>query len=400
MKWVFLQVAIFALATGNAYSTVHIVHPDGSGDYPSIQTAINMAADGDTILLSDGVFTGENNRDIRYHGKAITVRSQSDNPEACIIDCEHAGRGFLFWGEHGLQTRLEGVTVRNGHAGFADSFIGYGGAIYFFCASVFIRNCIFEDNIADYSGGAFEVYYDFTSHPNSLWVMDCVFRRNWAANWGGAVFMDGDMYVVRDPQFDNCHFVNNYTNGYGGGCASQQIEPKFNYCSFIGNEAGLEGGGYAAIGAVSLIYLWQCTFAENDAEGGGALSILGGSELLVEYSILAFNTGGEAVRCSDEGSINIICSDVFGNEGGDWVGCLEDLLGDTNLCADPLFCGEHYPALPYSICSESPCAPENNPCDHSWCWGAWEEVGCTLTSVPEDTGTTQIMSWSTVKSLY
>ena len=67
---------------------VYTVAPDGSGDYPTIQAAIDVSRDGDTIELTDGYFRGDGNRDLDYQGKAITIRSQSDNPSACVIDCE------------------------------------------------------------------------------------------------------------------------------------------------------------------------------------------------------------------------------------------------------------------------------------------------------------------------
>ena len=43
---------------------------------------------GDTILLADGVYTGDGNRDVEVWGKQVIIRSQSDDPTACIIDCQ------------------------------------------------------------------------------------------------------------------------------------------------------------------------------------------------------------------------------------------------------------------------------------------------------------------------
>ena len=53
-----------------------------------LYSAINAAAHGDRIELTDGVFTGEGNRDLSYDGKQITIASESSDPWACIIDCE------------------------------------------------------------------------------------------------------------------------------------------------------------------------------------------------------------------------------------------------------------------------------------------------------------------------
>jgi len=64
-------------------------------DYPNIQTAINFAEDGDTVIVDDGVWTGPNNKNLDFLGLAITVRSKN-GPDNCIIDCEGEGRGFWF----------------------------------------------------------------------------------------------------------------------------------------------------------------------------------------------------------------------------------------------------------------------------------------------------------------
>ena len=97
------------------------VLPDGSGDYPTIQAAIDDVLDGDIVELADGVFTGEGNRDLNFNGRPITVRSASGDPDACIIDCggdpeEH--RGFNFISGEDAASILEGITIRNGYMGF------------------------------------------------------------------------------------------------------------------------------------------------------------------------------------------------------------------------------------------------------------------------------------------
>jgi hypothetical protein len=101
-----------------ALAATRVVHPDGSGDWPTIQSAISASQPGDVIELSDGTFRGPGNRDLDLLGKAVTVRSQSDDPQACVIDCQGSEsdphRGFSFSSGEGAATIIRGVTVTGG----------------------------------------------------------------------------------------------------------------------------------------------------------------------------------------------------------------------------------------------------------------------------------------------
>lgn len=84
-----------------AEAEVWVVHPDGTGDMPTIQTAIDICAhSGDIIELTDGIFTGYGNRDLYNMGKSFLIRSQSGNPADCVIDLQgsedewHWGIGY------------------------------------------------------------------------------------------------------------------------------------------------------------------------------------------------------------------------------------------------------------------------------------------------------------------
>ncbi|MFC1573507.1 hypothetical protein ACFL6M_07930 [Candidatus Eisenbacteria bacterium] len=110
------------LATGGS-AKVYTIKPDSTGDFATIQEAIDVADSLDIIELTDGVFTGAGNRNLDYAGKAITIRSRSGDPLACVIDCQGTGarseahRGFLFHSGEGPGSVIQGITITDGQSG-------------------------------------------------------------------------------------------------------------------------------------------------------------------------------------------------------------------------------------------------------------------------------------------
>ncbi len=109
MRIITLVIAIIIAAAIPAHASVINV-PD---DYRTIQAAVDWAADGDTVLVADGTYTGVGNKDIEPDGKAVTIVS-TGGPDFCIIDCESDGRGFWFRKGEDPDTVVQGFTVRNG----------------------------------------------------------------------------------------------------------------------------------------------------------------------------------------------------------------------------------------------------------------------------------------------
>lgn len=116
----------------------------------------------------------------------------------------------------------------------------------------------------------------------------------------------------------------------------------------------------------------------------------GFQEVAITNSILAFGIGAEAVYC-DQMPTTLSCCDIYGNEGGDWVGYIAGQYGVTgNISADPLFCDPGGGDLMLD-CS-SPCAPFSPPNPECDLIGAWE-VGCGGTPEFE-------VTWGGLKHLF
>jgi hypothetical protein len=117
--------------------------------FATIQKALDWVQDGDVVLVAAGTYRGPGNRDLDFHGKAITLTSDC-GPEECIIDCQSTKydqhRGFYFHSGEDERSIVAGITVTNGNA-------TKGGGIYCNSASPTIMDCRIVNNTAYVSDG-------------------------------------------------------------------------------------------------------------------------------------------------------------------------------------------------------------------------------------------------------
>ncbi|UCC44408.1 MAG: right-handed parallel beta-helix repeat-containing protein [Candidatus Zixiibacteriota bacterium] len=97
------------LLSGSVHSTtIHV-----PADQPTIQAGIDAAIVGDTVLVANGTYTGDGNRDIDFHGKGVVLKSEH-GPNLTIIDCQGSGRGFYFHSGEDSTTVVSGFTIQGG----------------------------------------------------------------------------------------------------------------------------------------------------------------------------------------------------------------------------------------------------------------------------------------------
>jgi len=164
-------------------ATLH-VRPDGTGDYPTIQAAVNAASDGDVILLADGVFRGDGNWDVRVRYIELTIRSESGDPARTVIDCEGGAsphRAFSFVGSP--MVVIEGISMINGASGVSGP-IGGGAVLMNSCIALF-SHCVFAGNSAGLGGAIAAGWFANVS------AVSCTFYANEAtmADGGSALFV-------------------------------------------------------------------------------------------------------------------------------------------------------------------------------------------------------------------
>lgn len=351
---------------------VVIVQPDSSGDYPTIQVAIEAADSLGIIELANGRYTLGYREYIDYLGKAICIRSQSGVPESCIIDCRQSNVGFYFHMSEGLTSSLEGLTVSNAS----------GAGVFCSGSSPTIRCCIFSQDIPrpahamSFRRSAARVVECVISGSwgdsgidvwdcHGLSLSGCMIRDNFANNGGGVYCYQSSI------EMEGCVLARNHAHNIGGGVSLSRTSADIQDCVFIGNRADYGGAAIAAQGGV-FVWIEGCSFSGNHSKRHGGGILCREAPLYFKRTILWGN-------CSDDGTDEVFM-ETFSERDCyiEFECCLVDSQGvsgageDTyvgpNLFVDPLFCDpapcHFYDGADgdYRLQPESPCLPENNPC--------------------------------------
>lgn len=326
-----LTLAFILLCPCRSDAATWYIKADGTGDAPTIQDGVTAAANGDTVLLAPGTFTGTGNKYINLRSKAITVTSEA-GPEATIIDCEGVGNAFDLRGE--TSSVISGLTIQNGHA-------SHGGGIHCNASSPRIENNIIKDCTAlSYGGGMYFGYSHAVVQHNVV--------TNCSAPKGGGISL------YKCASIMTLHFntiTHNIATNAGGGIHFWDSPPTMVNNTLVGNGAP-SGGGLFLTGTFSTPWIYR--------------------------TIIAFGTDGTAIFCGAGAAPTFICCDIFANAGGS---ALCGMDGGSNFSADPQFCGDSGNG-DFWLSTTSPCWVDNSPCISLV--GAWP-AGCVITGVDGET---------------
>ncbi len=270
---------------------------DGSAEHPfdAIQEGINAAVNGDTVLVLDGTYTGDGNRDLDFGGKAITVGSASGDPNTCIIDCEGSlqdlHRGFDFHNGEGPASVICGLTITGGYLHSSHPWEGNGGGVYCYDhSSPTLISCTISGNRVNTDGGG--VFCWYYSSPT---LIDCTISGNWADRYGGGVSCWRDS----NPTLIDCTIHAN-TAGHGGGVYCwEDSSATLTNCTITGNRAEDGGGGGVSCCADSDSMLTNCTISGNTANRSGGVLCYAGSDLTLTNCTISGNSAywGGGVLC-------------------------------------------------------------------------------------------------------
>ncbi len=291
MKKIILMSIAFVLVLLAPVNAGEItVNADGTGDYPTIQDAINNSNNGDVIILQPGTYTGTGNRDIDFLGKAIAVRSTDPNDPnivaATIIDCNGSyadpHRGFYFHNGEDANSILDGLTITGGIA------YGSGGGIYCEGSSPTIADCIIASNEAYDGGGGIYLWRSDTT------IKDCTISKNSAGYWeGGGIFCGPYSNVT----IANCTISENSTDLQGGGISLWGAKATIYNCTISKNLADWFGGGGISCYDEGNTAITNCTISENSTnwgEGGGIFCEWD-SDVTINDSTIIANTASHSV---------------------------------------------------------------------------------------------------------
>jgi hypothetical protein len=316
MKGTLASILIVITLCGFASSAIAdqiFVDPESS----TIQAAIDVACDGDEVLVAPGVYEEA----IDFLGKDIVVRS-TDGAQVTMIDASgYETSAVVIENNWAANTRLDGFTITGG-SGKLRGGKPRGGGVYAEESMPTIANCVISGNTAA-GGGGLSLVYCWTT------VIDCVFMQNTATN-GGDLGGAGIQSTWGSVTIVNCDFVENTGTGtaQGGGVCVDAGDAVITNCRFWGNDAFC-GGGVANL--ASDFVITNCSFANNTAGyGGGALmAAYGGADTLITNCIL---WGNSSQNYDDEiheeaGPDTVV---RYSNVRGGWE-------GEGNIDVDPLF---------------------------------------------------------------
>ena len=314
--YVYVLISLCLVCTNLSYAAV-IEVPD---DQPTIQSGIDAAENGDTVLVVDGIYRGEGNVNIDFKGKLITLKSEN-GPEATVIDCEATPntRGFIFQNEETNESVLDGFTIKNGRHDL-------GGGISCNTASPTIKNCIISWNTSvakrfhDQGGGGIYCY------NSDAKIIDSTISHNRAESAdGGGVYFDGDrtreidgvFVVLREtsckPSLLNCTISDNTGSGVH---IQSDAHPEIKGSKILHNSRRGIVCGFFSRGDTLIT---NCEIAQNT---GGGVECSEYSILKIHNSIIRQNTAreGGGIYVSPSGIIEvsncIIAQNVATRRGG------------------------------------------------------------------------------------
>ncbi|MCP4633440.1 MAG: T9SS type A sorting domain-containing protein [candidate division Zixibacteria bacterium] len=319
-------------------------------DYPTISEGTNASMDGDTVMVSPGIYPDY----VNMNGKNILLTSEQ-GPEVTFI--ERQIRGF---NGNDTTTIIRGFDITENSSGtiFSGIYI-YDGSSCIIEGNI-IHDCVVE---VTYSGGGISI--DSPNRSSSI-IRNNVIRDNYHDDFGGGIAINGHGFKIVGNIISS-NYAGFYDDSWGaGGIKAGGSEFNISYNLIVDNQSGYWGptefgGGGAVVILRTSEYrsiISNNTFVNNRCYGynenaGSGLVVFNAHELSVKNNIYAYNQqGGFHSTYQYDLDYNLF----WQNEYGDYEGSQP---GPNSLFEDPLFV--NLDNGDYNLQEDSPCIDAGDP---------------------------------------
>ncbi|MBT3169219.1 MAG: T9SS type A sorting domain-containing protein [Candidatus Cloacimonetes bacterium] len=256
MKKTFLVILVL-FCTNSWLNAIVINVP---ADYETIQAGLDVATEGDSVLVAAGTYV-ENIIWPAVNGIKLIGSGEED----CIIDGNENGRVITITGVGFLISKF---TIQNGHVNVVYPDCWGGGGIYCGYSSPSLVNLTITGNNATGTlarGGGISIEYS-------------------------------------NPSLENVTVTNNSASYDGGGIYCRHSTSSFENMIISGNVAGRYGGGIQCV-AYLCTTLENVLISDNSASTGGGIDFDCSEASLVNVKITgnSASNGGGGVGCGDAG---------------------------------------------------------------------------------------------------
>lgn len=250
-----------------ASTTTSNTNPDptiqgSSTSYATIQSAVDSAQNGDTIVLDPGTYTGSGNYNININ-KNLKITGQ--NQENTIIDAQKQGPIFNI--ETGFTVTIQNLTLTNGNSTTNGGAINNQGNLNLINCSITNSSTVYKPGLY---GGAIE-------NTGTLTLSDCNLNKNHATSSGGAIHNTGNLNINNSTLENNGagYAISGMPPGGGGGSGGAISNEEsgivnINNCIIKNNHAGIVGGNTVGNGQsirnYGILNITNSTINNNDSE--------------------------------------------------------------------------------------------------------------------------------------